>query len=152
MAPDLLLVQAEADLWQPGAAATALARPAAWQSPDALDTWATIAAAITANAPEQLAPWVYLVSLGAAVHDSGTATRMGQILTVAVIEGEADSALELIGASAEAAMVRGIPAASWMAAVRSELGGAVVAGHLVGVTVDDVERFLERLVQEPDRS
>lgn len=144
----LLLAQAEADRWRPGAVAIALTRPAAWHPPTAVETWATIASQVVTHQPGQLASWLYLVSLGAAVA-SDPATLVAQLLTIAVIEAGPGSAPSLAEASAGAAQARNLPARLWLEAVTRELEAAATAGHLPGLPADFVADLTERLVQGP---
>ncbi|MEU8512972.1 DUF4365 domain-containing protein [Kitasatospora sp. NPDC048722] len=143
-----LLAQAEADKWLPAAVATALTRPAAWHPPAAVETWATIANQVVTHAPQQLASWLYLASLGAAVA-SDPATLVAQLLAIAVIEAGPGSAPSLAEASAGAAQARNLPAYLWREAVTRELEAATAAGHLPGLPAEFVADLIGRLVQGP---
>ncbi|MEY9842691.1 hypothetical protein [Streptacidiphilus sp. EB103A] len=132
--PTLLVAQAEAEHWLPGAVAAALIRPAAWHSPTALSTWATITSQVVAQQPDQLGPWLYLASLGAAAAPSDPATLCAQLLAIACIEAGPGAAASLTEAGMEAARRRDLPADQWRQAVINELGTAIAAGHLPGLT------------------
>nr|WP_144298906.1 hypothetical protein [Streptomyces sp. TLI_235] len=146
--PALWLAQAEADQWRPGPVTTALTRPTAWMPLDTPGIWASIAAGVSAEQPEQLACWLYHASAGAAASCEDPAVLMAQVLTVAVIEADPGTARVLVEMSAEAARLRGIPAQAWREAITTELLGAAERGHLHDLSPSEITQLTNGLVRE----
>lgn len=145
--PDFALSQAEG--WRTGTVAAALSRPAPWLRSDTLATWAQIASAVAGQAPEQLAPWLFLASQGAGATGADAYKTLAQILGAGVVASgtTTKSAVPLVAASAEAARECGLNAGLWAAAVRDELTSVAADGQSKPLNAADIEPIISQLIR-----